>query len=81
MDKNAFTNNLWLVFSDVHLDGLVLSTTEVKVYNKKERGYVTCVQLDTVLNKYEWQQLVNSVPKLDNDELLGAVKKVSAHKQ
>jgi len=81
MNRNAFTNSLWLVFSDDHLDGLVLSTTEVKAYTKKERGYVTCVQLDTTLDKYEWQQLVSSVPKLDNDELLGTVKKVSTHKQ
>lgn len=42
----------WLVFSDDHLDGIVLSNKEVIKYLKKPRGYITKIQLDVELDKY-----------------------------
>lgn len=77
MNRNAFTNSLWLVFSDDHLDGIILSNKEIINYLKKPRGYITKIQLDLEMNKYELQQLVNSVPKLLTAKLVGNVDKLS----
>jgi len=79
MDKNAFANNFWLVFSDDHLDGIVLSNKEVINYLKRPRGYITKIQLDVELDKYQLQQLVSSVPSLLTEKLVGNVNKLSTH--
>lgn len=69
----------WLVFSDDHLDGIVLSNKEVIKYLKKPRGYITKIQLDVELNKYQLQQLVSSVPSLLTEKLVSNVNKLSTH--
>lgn len=69
----------WLVFSDDHLDGIVLSNKEVISYLKKPRGYITKIQLDVELDKYQLQQLVSSVPSLLTEKLVGNVNKLSTH--
>lgn len=81
MNKNASANNLWLVFSDDHLDGIVLSTKEVINYLQKPRGYITKIQLDVELDKYQLQQLVSSLPKLSTDKLVSNVNKLSTQIQ
>lgn len=73
------SNTYWLVFSDDHLDGIVLSNKEVFNYLKKPRGYITKIQLDFEMDKYQLQQLVNSVPKLLTEKLVGNVNKLSIH--
>lgn len=70
-------NTYWLVFSDDHLDGIVLSNKEVISYLKKPRGYITKIQLDVELDKYQLQQLVSSVPSLLTEKLVGNVNKLS----
>lgn len=69
----------WLVFSDDHLDGIVLSNKEVISYLKRPRGYITKIQLDVELDKYQLQQLVSSVPKLSTDKLVSNVNKLFTH--
>lgn len=69
----------WLVFSDDHLDGIVLSNKEVIKYLKKPRGYITKIQLDVELDKYQLQQLVDLVPSLLTEKLVGNVNKLSTH--
>lgn len=81
MNKNASANNLWLVFSDDHLDGIVLSTKEVINYLQKPRGYITKIQLDVESDKYQLQQLVSSLPKLSTDKLVSNVNKLSTQIQ
>lgn len=73
------SDTYWLVFSDDHLDGIVLSTKEVISYLKRPRGYITKIQLDIEMNKHELQQLVSSVPKLSTDKLVSNVNKLSTH--
>lgn len=69
----------WLVFSDDHLDGIVLSNKEVISYLKRPRGHITKIQLDVELDKYQLQQLVSSVPSLLTEKLVGNVNKLSTH--
>lgn len=71
--------SFWLVFSDDHLDGIVLSNMELIKYLKKPRGYITKIQLDVELNKYQLQQLVSSVPSLSTEKLVSNVNKLSTH--
>lgn len=71
------SNTYWLVFSDDHLDGIVLSNKEVISYLKRPRGYITKIQLDVELDKYQLQQLVSSLPKLSTDKLVSNVNKLS----
>ena len=73
------SDTCWLVFSDDHLDGIVLSNKEVISYLKKPRGYITKIQLDVELDKYQLQQLVSSVPSLLTEKLVGNVNKLSTH--